>query len=73
MLCNYGVLGMNQNVIQINKHIIIQKVPEDVIYECLKNCGAPGEAEMHHQIFKIPQRSFEHNFPCIPSLMHTRW
>ena len=44
-----GVVGVDQNVIQIDNNVNVQKVAEDILHETLEGCRGVAEAERHNQ------------------------
>lgn len=52
----------NENVGKLIKDEPVQHVTENIINQCLKNCGDIDEATRHHQVDKMPKESVESSF-----------
>jgi len=66
-MCNmlFGILGVDQNVIQIDYHAHIQHVRKNAIDEALERRWSIGESERHNKPFIAAIASVEGSFPFI--------
>ena len=46
------VIGINEDVVQVDDHTNIQEITEDVVHEMLENCRSIGKSEGHNEPFK---------------------
>jgi len=51
--------GEDQDIIQINKHELIEHVSEHVIHQHLENSGGIGETKGHHQVLVMSSGGIE--------------
>ena len=63
MIC--WVVGINEDVVQVNDHANIQEITEDVIHEMLESCESIGKSEGHNEPFKRTIAGAESGFPFI--------
>jgi hypothetical protein len=70
------VLGVDQNVIQVNDHKFINKGAEDIVHEAHEGGGSIGEAKGKNQEFITSKTSLERSLVDVigmdPGLMITR-
>ena len=59
------VRRIDQNVIQINIHKMIQKVSQNVIDHGLENCRCTGETKGHHTILIVAAGCVKTGFPLV--------
>jgi len=66
-MCNmlFGILGVDQNVIQIDYHAHIQHVCKNAIDEALERSQSVGKSERHNKPFIGAIASAEGSFPFI--------
>ncbi len=57
--------GEDQDVIKVDKHKVVQEVPQDVIDEDLEDCGGVSEAERHDQVYKVDELGIECSLPLV--------
>ena len=63
MICR--VVGINEDVVEVDDHTHIQEITEDVIHEMLESCRSIGKSEWHNKPFKITVVGAESSFPFI--------
>lgn len=56
----------DQYIIQVDKNKVMQKVPKDVIYQCLENSWSVSQAKRHHQIRIMTAGGVKSSLPLIP-------
>ena len=61
-----GVPGENLNIVQIDDNKVVNKIPKQVIYQCLEDGGGVRQAERHDEVFKVPQVGVEARLPFVP-------
>ena len=59
------IIGVDQNVIQINKNTYIQEIGENIIHKMLKSSRGVGKSERHNTPLKGAISSAEHSFPFV--------
>ena len=72
-LMGLEVLGVYQDVIQIDDNTDIEEICEDTIDELLKSCRGVSQAERHDIPFEGPISLRNAVFHSSPSAMQTRW
>lgn len=53
------------DVIKVNKHIMIQHVPQHIVKQVLEPVGALVKTKGHHQLYKMSSRGVEGSLPLI--------
>ena len=61
----FHVVGVDEDVIQVDKDAYIEHVGEDVIHEVLKSCWCISQTEGHNTPFKSAIVGVEGGFPFI--------
>ena len=61
----FHVVGVDEDVIQIDKDTYIKHVREDVIHEVLKSCQCVSQTEGHNTPFKRAVAGAKGGFPFI--------
>ena len=61
----HEVIGIDQDVIQIDYDVDVYHIHEDVIHESLKSCGSISKAFRHYQPLERSVSSPESGFPFI--------
>ena len=61
----HEVIGIDQDVVQIDNDIDIYHICENVIHESLKSCGSISKAFWHYQPLKRSVLSLEGGFPFV--------
>ena len=67
-----NIIGVDQNVVQINENAYIQEIGENVIHKTLKSGRGVGKSERHNAPLKRAITSAECSFPFITSTDRTR-
>ena len=60
-----GILGKDEDVVQVNYDILVKDVRENTIHEVLEGGGSVGEAEMHDEEIKGAVAHAEGSLPLI--------
>ena len=63
MICR--IVGINEDVIQVDDHANIQEITEDVVHETLESCRSIGKSKGHNKSFKRTIAGLESSFPFI--------
>ena len=61
----FNVIRVNENVVEVNYHVYINEVMENIVHEALKGCRCVHESKWHNKIFKCAVVSAERSFPLI--------
>ena len=61
----FDVIQVDENVVEINYHVYIDEVMENIIHEVLKGCGCICESKQHNKIFKRAVASVERSLPLV--------
>lgn len=59
-------VGVDEDVIKVNKDKVVEHVTEDVINQVLQYSRGVGKAERHDKILEVSQRGAEGSFPFVP-------
>ena len=59
------VVGINEDVVEVDDHAHIQEITEDGVHETLESCGSIGKSEGHNKPFKRTIAGLERSFPFI--------
>ena len=60
-----GIVGVDEDIVQVNEDADIEEVAKNVIHESLKGGWRIGESKRHYTPFKGAIASSECGFPCI--------
>ena len=61
----FGVVGVDENVVQVDKNANVKEVREDVIHEALERSRRVRESKGHNHPFEGAVTSAEGGFPFI--------
>ena len=61
----HRVVGINEDVIEVDDHTHIQEITEDVVHETLESCRSIGKSKGHNEPFKRTVAGAESSFPFI--------
>ena len=61
----HKVIGIDQDVVQIDNDIDVYHIHENVIHESLKSCGSVSKAFWHYQPLERSVLSSESGFPFV--------
>ena len=59
------VVGIDEDVVEVDDHIDVEEIREDVVHETLESCRSVGESEGHNRLFKGTITGTEGGFPLI--------
>ncbi len=64
MFCQ--VSGEDEDAVKVDKHKLVQEIPQHVIHQGVKDSRGISEIKRHDPVFIVGQRGVECSFPLIP-------